>query len=432
MLAALVNRKPAASIALLLLVLAVFSFVKTQQRLKDAYWHVVTGSDPQWYYSYLPATFIYGFEDHPLSFEHQGFNKYPGTNLLAIRYTSGIAIMELPFFLVAHGIASAFGMQADGYTKPYGLAVVLAALFYALLGMLLLFKTLCRHFPPWAALVTVAMLFLGTNLGHYTYTESGMSHAFSFCLFSAFAFLTPRLLSTPNWKNIGLMSAILGLAVLIRPTNIVLALYLLGYQVYSRADLMQRVKLLLAQWKFLPLAGGIVLLIMAPQMAYWHAITGDWIHWSYGEEGFDNWNAPKLYSVLFSVQNGLFIYAPVILLAFIGLFWTSARKLLSGPVLMLIFALATYTFASWWAWWFGGAFGHRCYVEFFALLAFPLAFMIHKMLSCKRQWVQVASTVFLICCAFYTTGLATAYSPPWDGPGWTWETFYERGIKQLF
>lgn len=432
MLAAFINRKPLLALGVVLLAFVLLSVRANQQRYHGEYWRVIAASDPQWYYAYLPATFIYGFEAHPRELRELKFRTAEGTNLVFLRYTCGVAMMEMPLFLVGHIIATIGDLEPDGYTNVYGISVLASGLLYALLGLILLFKILCRSFPPWIALLTICCVFLGTNLGYYASAEPGMSHAFSFFLFAAFAFLTPRVLKSPGWKNIALMSAVVGLVTLIRPTNLMLVLYLLGYGVYSFADLKTRLRNLIGLLKYLPLAFGVIVIIMLPQMLYWHAITGDWVHWSYGTEGFDYWKAPKMLLVLFDVQNGLFVYAPIMLLAIVGLIWAAAKKRFSAPVQLVLFLLATYTFGSWWAWWFGGAFGHRSYVEFFALLAIPLAFVIQKITTTKRWYVNYASYAFLICCMYYTTGLAQAYNPPWDGPAWTWEVFYEVGIKQLF
>ena len=48
-------------------------------------------------------------------------------------------------------------------------------------------------------------------------------------------------------------------------------------------------------------------------------MTGHWLYYSYTEEGFKYWNEPKIAAVLFDVQNGLFLYSPLVLLMMAGL-----------------------------------------------------------------------------------------------------------------
>lgn len=430
MLRNLVNANPNRAIAILLLVATIFACFAAWQRRGHQPWTYIA-SDAQWYYAYLPATFIYGFEEHPTSLEHHTFAKYPGTNIVFTKYTCGVAIMEAPFFGLAHAVAKLTGRPTTGYNGIYGAALFLAALTYCLLGLLLLFRVLCRHFETWIALLMVAAVFFGTNLGYYTYGESGMSHAYSFFLFAAFAWLTPKVLQQPSITRIALLSLILGLVVLIRPTNIILALYLIGHNTQNLNDLKNRIQWIFKQLKYLPIAIVVVAVVLFPQLLYWHAISGDWVHWSYNQEGFDNWNAPKIWQVLFHVQNGLFVYAPVMLLALAGLVLTNIRKTLSAPVQALLFVLATYTFGSWWAWWFGGAFGHRSYVEFFALLAIPAAYTLQALLKSPKWYWRTATYAFMLCSMYYTSVLALAYAPPWDGPDWTWKRFYDVGLRKL-
>jgi hypothetical protein len=87
--------------------------------------------------------------------------------------------------------------------------------------------------------------------------------------------------------------------------------------------------------------------------------------------------------------------------------------------------LATYIIASWWAWWFGGAFGHRCFVEYISLLVLPFAELIKNILSNRKYLPAFAVLVILFC--FYNVRLTYAYQPPWDGPKWT----YNNVLKEV-
>lgn len=74
-------------------------------------------SDAEGYYLYLPALFINGgFEDLAVRSEVQ-FPLFEDTNKRFTKYTYGVALMELPFFLLAHLIGSIMG-EADGYSYP--------------------------------------------------------------------------------------------------------------------------------------------------------------------------------------------------------------------------------------------------------------------------------------------------------------------------
>ena len=187
----------------------------------------VLWSDAEGYYMYLPAIFIYdGFVDIPVRTPYQ-FPKYGDTDKYLTKYTCGVAIMELPFFLASHALASILGEETNGYSGIYIKGVLLAAAFYVWLGFFFLAKVLKRNYSEWIVVLTVLCLYLGTNLFYYTAREGGMSHGYSFGLFAVFIYLTPRFYqsTTLPWSRIIGMALLSGLIVLIRPTNIVILLY---------------------------------------------------------------------------------------------------------------------------------------------------------------------------------------------------------------
>jgi len=120
----------------------------------------------------------------------------------------------------------------------------------------------------------------------------------------------------------------------------------------------------------------------------------------------------------------------------IGIFVGLKKKTFQAPALLLIFLAATYIFASWWAWWFGGAFGHRCYVEFYALLAIPLAGLYQHI---STHWKLPGRLVFfslvfvLMIFSVRLSYLYTSIGGPWDGPDWRWNwKKYEWVLSHVF
>ncbi|MEM1000761.1 MAG: hypothetical protein AAGN35_27145, partial [Bacteroidota bacterium] len=313
----------------------------------------VLWSDGEGYYLYLPATFIYN--------SWQQFDGEDGLNMIACcavneekivqtRYTYGIALLEAPFFLGAHAYASLFQGpgtppppdytqkadnawaqsisdrrwtelrgRATGWSHPYSTGVVIAGIFYLCLGLYCLKQTLKRWFSPEAVLPVIVVIFLGTNLYYYATQEPGMSHVYSFFLFAAFLYLLPNFLAQGKWTTTLLLGAVTGLVLLIRPTNLVLLLMFVGFEVYTWAELKARLQLLLRRWPALLGIGATTALFILPQLLYWKYAFGSWLTYSYGDEGFIYWNHPKLLQVWFSHQNGLFLYTPIMLLAVVGI-----------------------------------------------------------------------------------------------------------------
>ncbi len=215
----------------------------------------------------------------------------------------------------------------------------------------------------------------------------------------------------------------MGWLFLIRPTNAIVFLFLLGYQVYSIPELKNRILFYIINYKSLLWIALSAFLFLIPQFMYWKEMTGHWIYYSYTEETFKYWTQPKLAAVLFDVQNGLFLYSPLVLLMIGGMIYGGVVKKFHAPVMVLIFAAATYAFASWWAWWFGGAFGHRCYVEYYALFAIPLAGLYEKVWSSRLALLRYGFLLMTIALMIFSVRLSYLYTSiggPWDGPDWRW------------
>lgn len=336
----------------------------------------VIANDVVSYYAYLPAAFIE--HDLTLSFtdrEHTG-TYWPETLAdggKVIKTSMGVAMMYCPFFLAAHGLAPVLGYAADGFSVPYAFALQLAGLFYAVLGLLLLRRVLRRHFADWVTALTLLIVGLCTNLYWYSLYEAPMSHAFSFCLFALFAWLTELWHERPTvWRSVA-MGLTLGLISLIRPTNALVGVYFLLYGLQTKDDVGEKWSLLVGSWwKLLLMAAG-ALLVWVPQMAYWHANTGQWLFYSYGDSERFFFGDPKVVEGLFSFRKGWLVYTPVMLFALTGLVPLFRRHRGHFWAVTLFLVLNLYVVFSWWCWWYGGSCGLRALIESYALLALPLA-----------------------------------------------------------
>lgn len=427
----------------------------------------VLWSDGEGYYMYLPATFIYGdwkAWDGKDGLHQIACCKVDESGNVVTRYTYGVALMQTPFFLAGDFWAefknetkmpppADWGKPTDaqwsteinlrkysearghqtGFSDPYALAILVGAAFYMALGLWFLKRALRRIFRQEVAVATTGLIFLATNLFYYTAGEGSMSHVYSFCLFAAVLYHLPEWLREKTWGRSLLLGLCFGLILLIRPTNLMLALMFPLWGVASLTGLKSRLGDLVRSWKKVAIMVFAAALVVVPQGFYWHNAFGSWIVWSYGDEGFSNWMRPEMLKVLFSYQNGLFLYTPIMLLAMLGLVWAWKKRNMNAPLILLLFVLATYTFGSWWAWWFGGAFGHRCYVEFYALLAIPLAVVVQRFFDAPKLAIKFAGLALALVLVYANVKMAMMYSPPWDGPNWTWDSYVEvwRGVAKL-
>ena len=340
------------------------------------------------------------------------------------KYTCGVAYFLTPFYLITLASVSPDWRTEDKiFTDPFAYSVAFGGFVIGFLGLVLLRKVLLREYKDKIVSWTLVSVFLGTNLFHYSTKEMGMSHVYSFTIIAFLLWHVPRFYKQTNWGNAFLLGLSFGWLVLIRPTNIVVGLFILLYDVYSWKDLFGRLRLWLSKVKLIPIIIGAFILMWVPQMVYWHEMTGEWFRYSYTDEGFPYYMAPKIAAVLFDPQNGLFIYTPLALVMVGGLVSQTIKRKQSALPALLILIISTYVFASWWAWWFGGAFGARSYVELYALLALPLASVYQSIYSLDNKWLKRILLTGMGFLVYYSVRLSFLYNSlpgPWDGADWRW------------
>jgi hypothetical protein len=323
------------------------------------------------YYSYLPALFIYDdlkFEQPTKEWDERHFYMNSDDNgNRYVKMTSGLAIMYSPFFALGHLYASASEIHpADGFSSPYRLALLASSLFFALWGLHFLRRVLERFFSPIVSNLSVILLFVGSNMPHYSFVEP-MSHVYNFFLVSLILYLSFKFIDKPSFKFAIPIGVLAGLMILIRPTNIIVLLFPVIY-LASTGSLKHA-----SEWLKYGLTAAIFgFLALSPQLLYWHYMTGSWIIYSYNDEHFF-FLQPHIWDGLFSYRKGWFVYSPLLLFAavgFIALFKKS--KLLFGSSITVLF-LGLWVNLSWWCWWYGGGFGARSLIDFLPFMALGLA-----------------------------------------------------------
>jgi len=368
-------------------------------------WDVIT------YYAYLPATFIY----HDISLEF--IDNYKGEHHFIIwaettpngkkvlKMTMGLSLLYLPFFLLSHVFALITDFDAGGYSAPYKFALQLSSLFYLIIGLVFLRKTLLRYFSDKVSSLSILLIFFATNLQYYSTHEATMSHAYNFSLFAIFIWLTIRWYEKLSIKNTILLGLLSGMIILVRPTNILVLLFFVFWDVKSITDFKNRLRLFYKEiGKFL-LMVLFAFLIWLPQFLYWKMQTSSFLYFSYGDEGFF-FDSPQIINGLFSYRKGWLIYSPIMIFAIIGIFFLKEKlKAFFLPVLIFI-VLNIYVVLSWWAWWYGGSFGLRAFIDSYALLIFPLAALLSYFYEGKKKISQlivlVLSIVFIAHGIFQT------------------------------
>jgi len=383
--------------------------------------------DKAGYYVYLPAAFKYQFNstlfpDSIATKTGNGFKLNLENQIVYTKYSLGVALMQMPFYLLADVAAKPLGFKNDGFSLIYHWAIDVAAVFYLTLALLLLNSLLLNYCSRSVAFLSLLFLFGASNLYYYGIAETGMSHVYSFFLFAAFLKLahnfSSRLkLSFSGYLLLGLVS---GLIVLIRPTNIIFLSAGLFFHFHPNVSLFRKIKALPIPQVLMSLL--IAFLVLVPQFLYWKYSSGNYIHYAYSNEGFI-WSRPLMLHTLFSPNNGFILYSPLFLFVLVGIYLMKKQQPENALYLALLFAGITYLFSCWWSWEFGCAFGARSYVEFWALFLFPLAAMIKHILEAK---VFIKWTLLTILTFFFMLNLEMIYI--YDGcyygnGAWDWEAY---------
>lgn len=392
------------------------------KQFKNNNWNRCITSDGKGYYAYLPAVIIY----HDLQFEFtelyeakyykpENFvkftNEIEGKNVN--KYWIGTALLMSPFFLIAHILAPVFNQVIDGYSFIYQMTIAIAACFYLLLGLFYLRKLLLHYqFKEQVIFVAIFSIVFGTNLFYYTVAEPSMSHVYSFSLICMFAYFAQRYFQTLNSKYLNYLIVVLAFIILIRPTNLLVILSLPFFsQTWSNLKITFSS---LKPNKLLPIVLVFVALLSL-QAIYYKLAVGSFFVFSYGHEHF-NFLHPHVFDFLFSYRRGLFLYAPLLLIASFGLVQIAKKSMFQSITLLLFLVIVIYVLSSWWMWYYGGGFGMRPMIDFFAFFTILLATLIQRFY--EFQWTKkLMFTVFGSCIMLsqIQTYQKVNFILPWDG-----------------
>jgi hypothetical protein len=363
----------------------------------------VIANDVVIYYEYLTAAFM--FQDMTFQFAAKLPEDFDGQIWLgkteegqrAIKMTSGTALMISPFYMMAAGINKTIGGKSYGYSPLFQFFVFLSSFFYCLLGLVIQRKILRKFYEDHIVALVLLMIGLGTNLAYYTSVEAGMSHAYSFFLFSWFLWVTIKWHENPTLKQGALLGLILGLITLVRPPNAIIAFIPVFYGLKGKGSLAEKWNLIKGNIPSAALAIFIFLAVSALQLVLWKAISGKWFLYGYADEGFF-WNDPKIGEVLFSFRKGFLLYAPVLILGFIGLFIRHQKTKSFGLASLVFLSLNIYLISSWWCWWYGGGFGMRSMIESTAVLSLFMGITIEFIMNkLKTTGVYIVGVFCALC-----------------------------------
>ncbi len=313
------------------------------------------------------------------------------------KYPLGMSMVEAPFLAFGHLLRRAVELAGWEVSGAYGyssieiwsVAVGLQLLFGA--GLAVLYSILKKEYGQSGATLGVLGCWLGTSLFYYSALFPFMAHAVSFVLLVLILYASRELTMEAPTVNSRLawLGALLGALFLVRPQQVIIALFLIPIfviRIRSRPA---------ATWCLGACIGATFgLAAVATQLACNYSQFGvmSFSGYAVGGEGF-SWLHPQLSFVLFSPSRGLFVFSPVIAIALIGYF------LFPRFIPMYVYpmignaVLQIYLVAAWSSPEQGDAFGARMWSDNAAVVAIGLAIAFNRLGTIGQSILTVATVV---------------------------------------
>ncbi len=379
-------------IALLWFILGAFYYPKWDKPNSEA----TISWDVSGYYHYLPAIFIYhdlrqqnwindiNTKYLPSPAYDQAIGHHDSGNKVN-KYAAGQAVLYSPFFLLAHAYAKiSKTYPADGYSKPYQFSIWFSSLLFSMLGLYLLRKILGIYFEDRTVMLSLIALAVGTHWMEYAAITNAMNHGWLFTLLCILILSTIRFYKRSDWLSVFGIGVSMGLAVLTRPTE---AVWVLVPFLWGIESIKARFSFLFTRWMKVLVAMAITGLLVSIQLIYWKYAAGEWIVYTYADQGF-TWLHPRIWAGLLGVKIGWWTYTPLMFLAMFGWYglYRKHRNLFWSCFSVSI--LAIYITVSWTHFDKGGGLGQRNLIQVYPLMAFPLAIVIDWFAKVDlRRWV---------------------------------------------
>ena len=279
-------------------------------------------------------------------------------------FSGGFGVLYAPFLAASERIGSLSEVrlypQNNRIPFAHALALFAGSALFALSALLIGFGFVVRKFAihPAVAAVLCAAVLVGTPLLFYSVTMPSYAHAADAFLVTVVFALVLSDWKSP-WRNV-LVGAVLSLSVLLRNNNIVFWPVAAGALLWSKSGVQRG---LAAFRTILWLVAGAIPFVI---LHAWFNLSqyGKLLTTGYKvqmQEGF-------LSEMLLHPDAGLFLWAPITLLAVIGLLGGSMQKRMEAVVSLIAVILVFLSVQFQGNWWGGCSFGPRFFTHLFFLL----------------------------------------------------------------
>lgn len=380
-----------------------------------------TSWDAFGYYMYLPSVFIYedvkelnwvpGIDS---TYHVTGGQFYQAIQLESGTYTNkylgGVAVLQAPFFAAGHVVAGWTSSPQDGFSAPYQYAILIGALFWAILGLFVLRKVLRHYFSETITAWTILLLGLCSNLIQYVSVDGAMSHSFIFPLYALLLWWTIRWHDTQKWQYAALIGAVIGLATISRPTELIMIFIPILWNTTIKEERKAKWQMVWRHKWQLAVCIGAGLIAMSPQLIYWKYTTDSWIY----DVGSKWYFLNPWFRVLVGPEKGWFLYTPVAILMVAGFFFLKGRRFKRSVLTFCL--LNIWIIIAWSDWRYGASYSTRALTQSYPVFALALAATVAWMSAKKWKWIIPVMLVLLTVLNFYqlsiyNQGILENFSP---------------------
>jgi hypothetical protein len=327
--------------------------------------------------------------------------------------TLGSALLWAPFYGAGHVAALVTGAPADGYSRPYIVAVAWGSAVYGFLAVLLSAAAARRVIGR--GLAASLVVAVGTPLVFYSYVAPVFGHATSAFAVSLMAWVWLRI--RDRWTLRGALAVGLagGLVAIVREQDALLALGpALDFIWFAWPRLRERPAATANTSGLLQAAiagvAGFVLAFLPQALAY-ASINGG-VQPDATVVRKLTWSSPHALGVVFSLEHGLLAWTPLVAIALTGLILLATNRAARpdtqrvGALLVLMCIAQIYTSGIVESWTVAGSFGQRRFVALTPVLTIGVATV---MAVTTHVWARRAVVALLVLCVWWNVGLMVQF-----------------------
>jgi Dolichyl-phosphate-mannose-protein mannosyltransferase len=303
---------------------------------------------------------------------------YTKTGHLDNHFSVGPAMLWAPFLIATHIAVVAidhagWAIPADGFSRPYLIAMGLATALYGFLGLWISFRLARKYFAErWALLATLGIWF-ASSLPVYMYADPSWSHAHSAFAVALFVWYWDGSRENRGLRQWVILGFIAGLMIDTYYLNAILLLLpaiesVKEYREANQTESTRQVgRLLRGNLVFL----AATVLALLPTLVTKKIIYGGYFDFGYTEHWF--WSSPALLRVCFSAQHGLFSLTPILIVAVAGIVFVGRHDRELGSYAVTVFVVFLYAMGCYERWHGVVSFGNRFFVSLTPIFILGLA-----------------------------------------------------------